>query len=175
MRDRQAGFTLIEMMVVVAVIAILAAIALPGFFSESRKSKAFAEVQPMFNDLRIRLEQFLQENGKYPVTSGEIATNPPGVPGTTRRALDLTQQEWKDLKVRVSGSDQVYCNYTWSTGLANDDANVSTQAKLLGFTKPTTDWYYLLAKCDMDGDHVKFSYYLSSSVNPEIQRLDEGN
>jgi len=174
MRDRQAGFTLIEMMVVIAMIAILAVIALPGYFSESRKSKAFAEVQPMFNDLRIRLEQYMQEHGKYPPTTGEIATNPPGAPGTARRTLDLAQQEWKDLKVRVSGSDQVYCNYTWSTGLANAGTNISAQAALLGFATPTTDWYYLLAKCDMDGDPSKFSYYLSSSVNPEIQKLDEG-
>jgi prepilin-type N-terminal cleavage/methylation domain-containing protein len=174
MRDREAGFTLIELMVTVAVIAILAVIALPSFFSESRKTKAFSEVQPMFNDLRVRLEQFLQENGKYPATIGEGTLHPTSAPSTTRQALNPLPATWQDLKVRVSGADEVFCGYTWVTGLANDAGNVGAQAGLFGFATPTTDWYYLLAKCDMDGDSASFSYYFTSSTDPTIKKLAEG-
>lgn len=177
MRGQQSGFTLIELMVTVAVISILAVIALPSFFSESRKTKAFAEVQPMFNDLRIRLEQYLQENGQYPPTIGEATLHPAGAPSTTRQAINPLPAEWQAIKVRISGNDQVYCGYTWVTGLANDGSNIGPQASAAPFlfTAPSADWYYLLAKCDMDGDGAVFSWYFASSTNPTIQRLNEGS
>jgi len=179
MRGREAGFTLIELMVTVAVIAILAAIALPSFSSESRKTKAFSEVQPMFNDLRIRLEQYLQENGKYPPTIGEGTQHPAGPPGTTRHLLNPLPATWLALKVRISGNDSVYCGYTWATGLANQGGNIGPVASAaapagFGFATPTTDWYYLLAQCDMDGNGAAFSWYFASSTNPTILKLNEG-
>jgi len=103
MRDREAGFTLIELMVTVAVIAILAVVVLPSFVGESRKTKAFAEVQPMFNDLRIRLEQYLQENGQYPPT---IARAPctrrcPARPATAQPAAgDVAGDQGADQRQR---------------------------------------------------------------------------
>jgi len=177
MRGRQSGFTLIELIVTMAVISILAAIALPSFFSESRKTKAFSEVQPIFNDLRVRLEQYLQENGQYPATIGEGTLHPSGVPSTTKQAMNPLPAAWQAIKVRLSGNDQVYCGYTWVTGLANDSTNIGSQAAATPFlfTAPSADWYYLLAKCDMDGDGTVFSYYFASSTNPTILRLNEGS
>lgn len=185
MRDRESGFTLIEIMVTLAVIAILAVIVMPSFSRESRKTKAFSEVQPMFNDLRVRLEQYLQENGKYPPTIGEGTLHPAGPLNTTQQVLNPLPQAWLDIKVRISGTDQVYCGYTWVTGLANDSANIGPIAKAsstttppVGFgfaTAPATDWYYLLAQCNMDGDPAVFSYYFSSSTDQRIQKLNEGS
>jgi prepilin-type N-terminal cleavage/methylation domain-containing protein len=176
MRGRESGFTLIELMFTIAVISILAAIALPSFFSESRKAKALSEVQPIFNDLRIRLEQYMQENGHYPATIGESTLHPSTAPSTTRQPINPLPTTWQAIKVRISGNDEVYCGYTWATGLANAGTNIGPQAGAapFSFTAPTTDWYYLLAKCDMDGDGSVFSYYFASSTNPTIQRLNEG-
>lgn len=176
-RHRDSGFTLIELMVTVAVISILAAIALPSFFSESRKTKASAEVQPMFNDLRVRLEQYMQENGRYPATIGESTLHPTSTPSATKLPLNPLPAAWQALRVRITGNDEVYCGYTWVTGLANDGSNIGPQASAapIIFTAPSTDWYYLLAKCDMDGDGSVFSWYFASSDNPTIQRLNEGN
>ena len=101
MRDREAGFTLLEMMVTVAVISILAAIAIPSFFGETRKAKAAAEVQPMFNDLRIRLEQYLQENGVYPDTLGETTLHPAAAPSTTAIALNPLPATWQASRLSV--------------------------------------------------------------------------
>jgi|SRR5882724_1693802 len=175
MRDREAGFTLIEMMVTVAVISILAAIALPSFFGQSRRTRAFAEVQPMFNDLRVRLEQYLQENGTYPVSApGETSLHPATPPdGSTAAALEPLPASWQLLKVRISGADRVYCRYTWATGDAAHTA-VGPQASVFGFAPPALNWYYLLAKCDMDNDSSAFSWYFASSTDPTIQKLDEG-
>jgi type II secretory pathway pseudopilin PulG len=164
-------------MFAVAVISILAVIALPSFFSESRKSKAFSEVQPMFNDLRVRLEQHMQEKGRYPSTIGESTLHPTNTPGATRLALNPLPSTWQAIRVRISGNDQVYCGYTWATGLANQNTNIGPLASATPFlfTAPSTDWYYLLAKCDMNGDGSVFSYYFASSTNPTILKLNEGN
>lgn len=174
-RPSQSGFTLLELVVTIAVVSILAAIALPSFLRESRKSKASAEVQPLFSDLRLRLEQYLQENGRYPATIGESTMHPGTAPSTTKQPLNDLPAEWQALKVRISGDDTVYCAYTWATGAAGDDDNIGPRAAAapFNFTPPSTEWYYLLAKCDMDGDGVS-GWYFASSVNPTIVPADEG-
>jgi prepilin-type N-terminal cleavage/methylation domain-containing protein len=176
MRDRESGFTLLELMFVVAVISILAAIALPSFFSESRKAKARAEVQPIFNDLRVRLEQYLQEHGHYPATIGEGTMHPTNSPTATTNPINPLPAAWDAIKVRISGVDHVYCSYTWATGLANAGTNIGTIAAAapFTFTAPETDWYYLLAKCNLDGNSSVYSYYFASSANPNLVPLNEG-
>jgi len=180
MRDSESGFTLIETMIAVVVIAILAALALPSFFRESGKVKAASEVQPMFNDLRIRLEEYMQEHGVYPATIGETAmypsVQPPPAWDLKTNALPAT---WIAIKVLISGTDQLLCRYTWVTGLAGAIANAGLMATTaapagFGFTAPSTDWYYLLAKCNMDGDPATFSWYFTSSVDASLKKLNEG-
>ena len=62
-RPRAGGFTLVEMMIVVAVITLLAAIAVPGFLRARKRSQA-SQVR---NDLRLiddAVAQYAIENGK---------------------------------------------------------------------------------------------------------------
>jgi prepilin-type N-terminal cleavage/methylation domain-containing protein len=175
MRDRRAGFTLIELMVTVAVVAILASIALPSFFSETRKTKAFSEVQPIFNDLRVRLEQYLQEHGDYPTSLGETTLHPSGPLSPTKRSINPMPPDWVAAKIRISGNDEVYCGYTWVTGPADGGVIGTLASTRFGFTVlPSIAWYYLLAKCEMDGNAATFSYYFTTSLDPEIKKLDEG-
>ena len=54
---RHSGFTLIELMIAVAVVAILAAIALPSFADQMRKSRR-AEALSTLNDQQLRLERW---------------------------------------------------------------------------------------------------------------------
>lgn len=68
--DRQKGFTLIELMVACAVVAILAAVAYPSYLSHIRKSaRAAAKAQMM--DIANREQQFLLANRNY-VTSTDL-------------------------------------------------------------------------------------------------------
>jgi prepilin-type N-terminal cleavage/methylation domain-containing protein len=60
---RKAGFTLVEIMIVVAIIALLAAIAVPGFLRARKRSQA----SRILNDLRMidaAVDQYAIENGK---------------------------------------------------------------------------------------------------------------
>ena len=49
LKSKYAGFTLVEIMIVVAIIALLAAIAVPGFLRARKRSQA----SKILNDLRM--------------------------------------------------------------------------------------------------------------------------
>jgi prepilin-type N-terminal cleavage/methylation domain-containing protein len=61
--NKRRGFTLVEIMIVVAIIALLAAIAVPGFLRARKRSQA----SKILNDLRMidsAIDQYAMENGK---------------------------------------------------------------------------------------------------------------
>ncbi|MEQ1487675.1 MAG: type IV pilin protein [Methylotenera sp.] len=60
----QKGFTLIEIMVVVAIVGILASIAMPSYTDYVKKGKA-AEAPANLADLRVKMEQYYQDNRTY--------------------------------------------------------------------------------------------------------------
>lgn len=70
---KQAGFTLIELMVVVIILGILAAIALPAFASMTRRAR-YAEAKLDLNTIAKSLQMYRLENGRYPAdTHGGVA------------------------------------------------------------------------------------------------------
>jgi len=58
------GFTLIEVMIVVAIVAVLAAIALPNYADYIKRGKII-EATSALSDLRTRYEQFYLDNRTY--------------------------------------------------------------------------------------------------------------
>lgn len=58
------GFTLVELMVVVAIIAILSAIAIPQYTNYVTRGK-LSEASSTLMNMRIRLEQFYLDNRTY--------------------------------------------------------------------------------------------------------------
>ncbi len=60
----ERGFTLIELMVTIAVVAILTAVALPAYTDYVLRSK-LTEAHTNLSDLRVKMEQFFQDNRTY--------------------------------------------------------------------------------------------------------------
>ena len=70
LNKKRGGFTLVEIMIVVAIIALLAAIAVPGFLRARKRSQA----SKILNDLRLidaAVDQYAIENNKQ---SGDTVT-----------------------------------------------------------------------------------------------------
>jgi prepilin-type N-terminal cleavage/methylation domain-containing protein len=95
-KSRHAGFTLVEIMIVVAIIALLAAIAVPGFLRARKRSQA----SRIINDLRLidsAVDQYAIENNK---SSGQTV-------GVT----DWTNYLKKDTNLYSTGKDILGADY----------------------------------------------------------------
>ena len=77
---KRKGFTLIELMIVVAIIGILAAIAIPNFLRFQLKSKT-SEAKVNLAAIRTAEESYLAEFGSYVSASATPGT----APGTTKQ------------------------------------------------------------------------------------------
>ena len=82
LRKGVKGFTLIELMIVVAIIGILAAIAIPNFLRFQLKSKT-SEAKVNLAAIRTAEESYLAEFGSYVTT----ASTPGTLPGATKAAF----------------------------------------------------------------------------------------
>jgi general secretion pathway protein G len=70
----QRGFTLIEVLLVVVILAVLAAIAIPRFSSGSKQAKISACKANIAN-INTQLELYYANNGSYPSDLSEFLNN----------------------------------------------------------------------------------------------------
>ena len=76
------GFTLVELMIVVAVLAIIAAIALPTFFSQIRKSRRSA-AESSIQQIALLEERYRADNSGYLTSSSSTWSKLGGDPSGT--------------------------------------------------------------------------------------------
>jgi prepilin-type N-terminal cleavage/methylation domain-containing protein len=87
---KRAGFTLVEIMIVVAIIALLAAIAVPGFLRARKRSQA----SKIINDLRLISSAMDQ----YAIEANKQTNDPIGI-------VDWTKYIKKDTVLYDTGAD----------------------------------------------------------------------
>jgi type IV pilus assembly protein PilE len=77
-RTRAAGFTLIELMIVVLVASILVAIAVPGYQSQIRHSRR-TDAKTALLDMAVRQEKYLTLSNTYTTTASNLGYSALGV------------------------------------------------------------------------------------------------
>jgi type IV pilus assembly protein PilE len=148
---RERGFTLIELMITVVIVAILAAVAVPSYTSYLTRAK-IAEATTNLSDLRVKMEQFYQDNRKYngatagtcglwPLPAATVAnykyftftctsSNPGASPlGDQRYTISATGG--------VTGGDQNMTGFTYTITEANVRATAAVPS---GWTASATCW-----------------------------------
>lgn len=76
--DEQSGFTLIELMIAVAIVGVLAAVAYPAFIDQVRKGKRAECRSGLLRGLQQQERYYSQMNGYLEVTSS-VGTNTGGL------------------------------------------------------------------------------------------------
>jgi type IV pilus assembly protein PilA len=74
MKSIQKGFTLIELMIVVAIIGILAAIAIPAYSDYTERAKV-SELVTMASACKGSVTEFYQSEGVFPANNDEAGCN----------------------------------------------------------------------------------------------------
>jgi prepilin-type N-terminal cleavage/methylation domain-containing protein len=182
---RNKGFTLIEMMIVVAILSVLAVVAGTAFrryLDSARTTEAYY----MLGEIRARQEAYRAEFSQYLSISTSadesLASFFPAVDGGScvepcPKAAALTNSSppagWKSLGINP-GKGQLYCGYDFIAGAASGSVSGTQGVGLIGATQPTP-WWYAIAICDNDGKSTKNATFVTAYSTTVVTAQNEHN
>jgi prepilin-type N-terminal cleavage/methylation domain-containing protein len=161
-----SGFTLIELMITVAILAVLSAIAIVSFRKYTLRART-TEAYNMLGMIRMRQEAYRSEFSQYANVSGSLTTLWPTSVGAT--PVDWyagVPSGWTQLGVRPTGP--VYYQCAVVAGLPPEVPSVPGAAPAdLGYSSlPNQDaWWVAHAQGDLDGDGTKSLFETASFTN----------
>lgn len=187
-RSLDDGFTMVELMMVVVIIGVLATLASVSYAKYIRHVSA-TEVTQIFGELKAREEAYRSENGVYlpacatPKTASPTTLEcdetdfwPTSLPGKGQKiAIPTLTARWSALRA-APGKGSLFCQYSVVAGAAGFSVSGMGPLgqSLYGTTNPLRDWYYLVARCDWDGDPTVKAVYWQRGDMSELYKENEG-
>lgn len=123
------GFTLIELIMVVAIIAILASLTIGGLRYYDEKTK-YSRTEVLIKSIESALEEYKRDNGSYPASTGNSRVLFTALYGDgTNVYLDTLNPSFTGKKRNVSDSSPYYIVDSWGNEIRyRHDAGVSNMA-----------------------------------------------
>lgn len=150
------GFTLIEMMIVVAIVGILATLAVVGY-RKLVQSSHVTEATGMVQNIRVAQENYHSETQTYANVSNDLQSYYPAAPTYGLYTVwggpcaNCTGVTWAALPVHVDGP--VTFGYATVAGVAGAAIPAAPNVAANPFpASVTTDWYVVAADGDLDGN-----------------------
>jgi len=182
-RSQLTGFTLAELMAVIAIVGILAAVGVTYFRKHASASKV-TEAQAMVQSIRAAEERYKAENKQYLDVTGTLPShsNPDGyypqAPDGKRRTFFLAQSDttrlnrlWWLLGPTTSGPVQFgYAVVAGASGVQMPTVDIPNQGAM---PTPTDSWYVIQAAADNNGDGVQ-CVVAGTSLDGEVTVWNEG-
>ncbi len=174
---RNTGFTLMELMIAVGIITVLAGLAVSYFGGFISQSKA-AEVSGMFAEIKQAEEAYKGEYGMYVSTGTDENDLYPALLGsgepTAKQWNPPQNSPWATLGVSPVSS-KLYCGYVAIAGAAGTQPSGTLGTNAYSGQTLATPWFYVVAKCDLDGDGADYSEFVSPHNRSDILEFNVGD
>lgn len=164
-------------MIVVVIIAILAAIIIPNFLTQSKKAKGSSETSAMLAEILGKEQAYRAENNAYLDAALCPSTPPTSDQDFRSNCMDGSTKDYDKLRVNPTES-KLRCSYqakSYASGTVPSSTTIASCCKASSSTYASAESFVIVyAKCDIDGDGAHWSEYQMSSVDSTICKCNEG-
>jgi type IV pilus assembly protein PilE len=130
------GFTLIELMIVVAIISILSAVAIPAYGNYVKRGK-IAEATSTLSSLRVSMEQYYQDNRTY-ANGANCGVTPPVSPAVKYFTYTCVNADANSYVITATGDSSAgMAGFTYKVDQQNNKSSTITAS---GWTGNATCW-----------------------------------
>jgi type IV pilus assembly protein PilA len=177
-RAARRAFTLVELMIVVAIVGVLAVIAVVGYRKLVLSGKV-TEAKNVISGVRLAQEEYKTERGVYAnIGASSLCPNPASGTAQAKWAWDTACSggvgTWAMLPFHPDGPVQFGYATVAGTGTPPSPIGQPVTFVTVPGTVGTNPWYYVTASADLDANGGAFTELVGTSWQNTIFTFQEG-